>query len=54
MLRLAIKVVTPGDTCGNSNIRGTWRLSARVPRQAVWKPFAPGDSCAAPGDFLMK
>jgi len=51
VLRLAIRVVPPGDACGNSSIRGTWRLTARVPRQAVWKPFASGDSCGEPDDF---
>jgi len=47
-----VRVVPPGDTCGNTNIRGAWRLTARVPRQAVWKPYASGDSCAMPGNFL--
>ena len=54
VLRLAIRVVPPSDTCGNNSIRGAWRLVARVPRQAVWKPFVPGDSYGAPGDFLIK
>ncbi|QCD89665.1 hypothetical protein DEO72_LG4g611 [Vigna unguiculata] len=54
MLRLAIRVVPPSDTCGNNSIRGVWRLVARVPRQAVWKSFAPSNSCGAAGDFLMK
>jgi len=43
MWRLAIRVVPPGDTCRNSSIKGAWRLAARVPRQAVWKLFAPGE-----------
>jgi len=51
VLRLAIRVVPPGDACRNSSIRGTWRLTARVPRQTVWKPFASGDSCGVPSDF---
>jgi len=51
VLRLVIRIVSLGDACGNSSIRGTWRLAPRVPRQAVWKPFASGDSCGAPGDF---
>jgi len=48
---LAIRVVLLDDTCRNSSIRGAWCLAARVPRQAVWKPFAPGDLCGAPNDF---
>jgi len=51
VLRLAIRVVPPDDACGNNSIRGAWRLAAHVPRQAVWKPFALGDSCGASGDF---
>jgi len=51
VLRLAIRVVLPGDACANSSIRGTWRLTTCVPRQAIWKPFGPGDSCGVPGDF---
>ena len=46
-----LKRVPPGDACGNSSIRGTWRMTAHVPRQTVWKPFAYGDSCGVPGDF---
>jgi len=51
VLRPAIRVVPPGDACGNTSIRGTWRLIARVLRQAVWKPFVSGDSCGVPSDF---
>jgi len=40
VLHLTISVVPPGDACGNSSIKGTWRLVARVPRQAVWKPLS--------------
>jgi len=49
--RLAIRVVLPGDTCKKSSIRGSSRLAARVPRQAVWKPFALCNSWGASGDF---
>jgi len=51
VLCLAIRVVPPGDACGNNSIRGPWRLTARVPRQTVWKPFASGDLCGVLGDF---
>jgi len=47
---LAVRVVPPGDTCRNSSIRSAWRLTARIPRQAVWKRVSHGDSGAAPGD----
>jgi len=48
---LAVRVIPPGDTRRNSSIRGAWRLAARVPCQAGWKSFAPGDSCGVPGHF---
>jgi len=31
--RLAVRVIPPGDTCINSNIKGAWRLTALVPCQ---------------------
>ncbi|QCD90341.1 hypothetical protein DEO72_LG4g1296 [Vigna unguiculata] len=27
-------------------------MAARVPRQAVWKPFVSGNSCGVPGNFF--
>jgi len=30
-MRLAVKVVSPSDTCRQSGSRGTWRLVVRVP-----------------------
>jgi len=49
MWRLAVRIVSQGDTCRNSSIRGAWRLTARVPCQAVWKRVSHGDSEAVLG-----
>jgi len=35
-------VVSPGDVCNISVLRGAWRMAARVPHQAVWKRVSPG------------
>jgi len=51
---LAVKAVSPGDTCRGRVFRGTWCLEARVPRQAVWRPIARGDSYVAPGDIVRQ
>jgi len=46
--RLAVRVASLGDTCRNSGNKGAWRLTARVPRQAIWKCVSPSGSRAAP------
>ena len=43
-----------GDSCRDSEGWGAWRLAARVPRQTIWRPVAPGDSRVASGDTVRQ
>jgi len=40
--RPAARGVPPGNTFTNRGIKGTRRLAIHVPRQAIWRPNAPG------------
>ncbi|QCE04380.1 hypothetical protein DEO72_LG8g2416 [Vigna unguiculata] len=52
--RLTARGVPPGNTCTNRGIRGVRRLAVSVPRQAVWRPNASGDTVMRVGLLALE